>query len=57
MPRNAKEEEERFFASGCTINPQFEYENPAVAARFINQFKKPRSDCLPIATKIMDAFL
>lgn len=57
MPKNAKEEEEKFFASGFTLNPIFEYDNPIVAAKFINQFKKPRSDYLPIASKIMDAFL
>ena len=38
-------------------NPVFEYDNPMVASRFISQFKKPRSELMPIATKIMDAFL
>jgi len=28
-----------------------------VASKFLNQFKKPRSDFLQIAVKIMDAFL
>ena len=36
MPKNAKEQEELFFESECTMNPQFEYENPAVASKFIN---------------------
>lgn len=57
MPKNALEEEKKFFDSDCTINPQFEYDNPLVAAKFINMFKKPRSELMPIATKIMDAFL
>jgi len=57
MPNNAREQEEIFFASGFTSNPVFEYENPLVASRFISQFKKPRSDLMAIATKIMDAFL
>jgi len=57
MPNNAKEEEESFFASNFTINPCFEYDNPMVASRFISQFKKPRSELMPIATKIMEAFL
>jgi hypothetical protein len=57
MPNNAREEEEPFFASGFTVNPVFEYDNPMVASKFISQFKKPRSELMPIATKIMDAFL
>lgn len=57
MPNNAREEEEAFFASNFTVNPVFEYDNPMVASRFISQFKKPRSELMPIATKIMDAFL
>jgi hypothetical protein len=57
MPNNAREEEEAFFASKFTVNPVFEYDNPMVASRFISQFKKPRSELMPIATKIMDAFL
>lgn len=57
MPNNAKEEEDAFFESNCTINPTFEYDNPFVANRFISQFKKPRSDLLSVATKIIDAFL
>ena len=36
MPNNAKEEEEAFFASGFTVNPVFEYDNPMVASRFIS---------------------
>lgn len=57
MPNNAKEEEEAFFESNCTVNPYFEYDNPQVASRFISQFKKPRSELLTVATNIMDAFL
>lgn len=57
MPKNAREEEEKFFASEFTINPQFEYDNPTIAAKFINQFKKPKSDLITFAQKIMDAFL
>jgi hypothetical protein len=49
MPKNAKEEEEKFFASDFTINPQFEYDNPTIAAKFINQFKKPKSDLISFA--------
>jgi hypothetical protein len=57
MPKNAAEEEQKFFESGYTINPQFEYDNLAAASKFINQFKKPRSELLPISIKIIDAFL
>jgi hypothetical protein len=57
MPNNAREQEDAFFESGFTVNPVFEYDNPIVASRFINQFKKPRSELMSIATKIMDAFL
>jgi hypothetical protein len=57
MPNNAKEQEDAFFQSGFTINPVFEYDNPQVASRFISQFKKPRSDLIPVASKILDAFL
>jgi len=57
VPDNVKEQEKIFFESNFTVNPQFEYENAAVANKFINQFKKPRKDFLPIAIKIMQAFI
>lgn len=57
MPKNAMQEELKFFESNFTINPQFEYENPIVAAKFITQFKKPRNDLLAVSIDIMEAFL
>jgi hypothetical protein len=35
LPKNLQECYDRFFESGFKINPQFEYENAASAARFL----------------------
>lgn len=36
MPKNAASEETKFFESGFTNNPIFEYENPVAASKFIH---------------------
>eukprot|EP00826_Nyctotherus_ovalis_P001378 TRINITY_DN10209_c0_g2_i1.p1 TRINITY_DN10209_c0_g2~~TRINITY_DN10209_c0_g2_i1.p1 ORF type:complete len:429 (-),score=81.28 TRINITY_DN10209_c0_g2_i1:275-1561(-) len=56
-PVNIEEEEENFFKSGCKINPIFAYQKPKVAARYLKLFKKPDGSVLPLAVKIIEAFL
>jgi hypothetical protein len=34
-PINLLEQEKKFFESGCKINPQFEYDDPDGAERFL----------------------
>jgi hypothetical protein len=40
-----------------TINPVFEYENPAQAMKYLQQFKEPNDEFMQIAKKILDSFL
>lgn len=56
-PLNLEEEEENFFKSGCKANPAFAYQKPKVAARYLKLFKKPDGSVLPLAVKIIEAFL
>jgi hypothetical protein len=46
-----------FFESDCKINPQFEYENAALATKYLSQFKEPNDEFMQIAKKILDSFL
>jgi len=57
VPINVAEEEWKFFASNCTLNPQFEYSNNILAEKFLKQFKKPSSEYLKNSIRIMKAFL
>ena len=57
MPKNLEEEQVRFFENNCQVNPIFEYENPAQAAKYLTQFKEPNDEYMQIAKKILDAFL
>jgi hypothetical protein len=56
-PKNIFEQQERFFESEFKVNPQFEYENSAIALKFLEQFEEPNGDYLMAATKILDSFL
>ncbi len=56
-PLNLVEEEETFFRSGCRVNPQFEYKSSKMARRMIRCFKPPAGNLLPLATKIIEAFM
>eukprot|EP01022_Parablepharisma_sp_SALTPOND_P031761 TRINITY_DN815_c0_g1_i1.p1 TRINITY_DN815_c0_g1~~TRINITY_DN815_c0_g1_i1.p1 ORF type:complete len:448 (+),score=46.27 TRINITY_DN815_c0_g1_i1:6786-8129(+) len=56
-PLNLEEEEDAFFKSGCKINPQFTYQKPKLASRFLKSFKKPDGTVLPLAVKVIEAFL
>lgn len=57
MPKNLEEEQLKFFESECKINPQFEYENSALAQKYLSQFKEPNDEFMQIAKKILDSFL
>ena len=57
LPKNLEDECNKFFESGCKINPQFEYDNPTLAARYRAQFQAPNSQYMEIATKIVHAFM
>lgn len=57
VPINVAEEERKFFASNCTVNPQFEYSNNILAEKFLKQFKKPSTEYLKNSIRIMKAFL
>lgn len=57
MPKNLEEEQLAFFESDCKVNPLFEYENPALASKYLSQFKEPNDEYMQIAKKILDAFL
>jgi hypothetical protein len=57
MPANWQEEEEKFFDSNFTYNPQFIYDSPATNRRFLKMFPSPKFEYLPQATKIIDTFL
>jgi hypothetical protein len=57
IPKNLEEQEKAFFASGCTINPQFEYENAYLSSKFLASFKKPKGDLIELAKKIIEHFL
>ena len=35
LPKNLVEEEKKFFASGYSINPQFEYEYPIATKKYL----------------------
>jgi hypothetical protein len=35
LPKNLEEEQARFFESNMTINPVFDYENPALATKYL----------------------
>jgi len=56
-PLNLEEEEEAFFKSDFKVNPQFLYQKPKLAARFLKSFKKPDGSLLSLAVKIIEAFL
>lgn len=57
QPKNLEEEERKFFESGCTYNPQFEYENLALVKKKLAQYKKPRIHLKHLALRIINAFL
>ncbi len=42
-PLNLQQHYHKFQDSGYKENPQFEYEYPGLAAKFLSQFKKPRT--------------
>jgi len=56
-PTNLEEERQKFFKFNCKRNPQFTYCRPKMAARLLRSFKKPDGTLLPLAIKIMEAFL
>ena len=45
-----------FFDNDCKVNPHFEYENPSLAAKYLQQFKEPSEDYMEIAKKILKSF-
>jgi hypothetical protein len=58
VPKNLKEQEEKFKESGYTINPVFEYVDEAVTTKHLNQFKADDDPALfDVAIKILDAFI
>lgn len=57
MPANWEEEERKFFESGFTYNPQFQYDSPATNKRFLKMFPEPSFEFLPEAKQIIDKFL
>ena len=57
MPKNLEEEQQKFFESDCKINPIFDYENPALATKYLSQFKEPNDEYMQIAKNILDGFL
>lgn len=56
-PKNLEEQEQLFFESNCSCNPQFEYENPELATKFLSFYPEPATELMEIATKILDSFL
>ena len=57
LPKNLEEEIQKFFDNDCKINPQFEYENPALTTKLLASFKQPSDEHMDIACKIIDSFL
>jgi hypothetical protein len=58
VPKNLKEQEERFMESGFTVNPVFEYENEANTTKYLQSFSMDDDPVLfAIAIKILDAFI
>ena len=57
MPKNLEEEQQKFFESDCKLNPIFDYENPALATKYLSQFKEPNDEYMQIAKNILDGFL
>ena len=47
----------KFFESNCKVNPVFEYDNPAQAFKYLQQFKQPNDEYMQIAKNILDSFL
>jgi len=56
-PLNLEEEEAAFFRNNCKTNPQFTYHKPKLATRILKSFKKPDGNLLPLAIKVLDAFM
>jgi hypothetical protein len=56
-PKNLEEQEQLFFESNCTYNPQFEYENIESTQKFLSMYKEPNTELLDIAQKILDSFI
>lgn len=58
VPKNLKEQGERFKESGCTLNPVFEYENEACTTKYLLGFKADDDpELFDVAIKILDAFI
>jgi len=57
LPKNLDEECVRFFENQCSINPVFEYDNPALAFKYLQQFKQPNDEYMMIAKNILESFL
>lgn len=36
LPKNLEEEAKKFFENDCNYNPQFEYENPQLALKYLS---------------------
>ena len=55
-PKNYKTEMEAFLESGCSINPQFEYESNERATQYLKSFQKPRDNLLKLSERILEEF-
>ena len=55
-PKNVEEQYNFFFANDCEVNPKFEYENPALAQAYVNNFQ-PHEELLELSKHIMELTL
>ena len=55
-PKNQEKEKENFFKSDYHYNPVFEYEGTK-EVKILKMFKEPKGELLPVAERIMKAFL
>jgi hypothetical protein len=61
FPNNIQEQEKLFFDSGCTYNPQFDYNNPNYCQQYVDCFTQSSEEddpeLLNLSIQIIEQFL